>query len=218
MRFSARDFFENGKANNNEILRTFIHESLHIASMDVSGGNKISNSGLAQEHIYKLVDTNVQAVFFNKINEGVTELITDAIYTEYLARKGINPEADAEHFSNLQGVRFRDRYRTYLEERYYVTKFIQEVTKVSGLGESEVIHALTKEYFSNGNLLRSEMREAFVDHPEIIQMLETVKRNMNPEINEDEFESIDQQIITEKSQFALALFGRDVIGEYNEKI
>jgi hypothetical protein len=49
-------------------------------------------------------------------------------------------------------------------------------------------------------------------------MLETVKRNMNPEINEDEFESIDQQIITEKSQFALALFGRDVIGEYNEKI
>lgn len=209
----------NGEVDVPYLIKTSIHELLHVfaGSFSNPGTGEIFSTGVSHQ---KQVYGGNHASFFEKVNEGLTELISDAVFAEYLARKG-----EMVSLGNQKDVHLSDgdfdmpeRHMTYGEERVDLYKLIHEIGEASSFSIESIFQALVKEYFTRGYLLREEIVEAFKDFPQIQEALEKMKRNLSEGNTEDDQGHLYE--LAHRSELVLikALFGRDVIGQYNKKI
>lgn len=202
-----------------KLLKVSIHELLHIAAGRslATGTGEVFSTGIDQA---KQIHIGKEALYFRNINEGLTELIADAVYSEYLARKGeVSSSCSLEDVHLPEGeFALPGRYISYENERIAIYSLIDELEKVSGFSYDTICQTLVKEYFTNGYVLRDEMVEAFEGNPEIIQILERYKRNLIEDYGNDVHAYLHDTLQGSEVHFIKAIFGRDVIGVYNKKV
>lgn len=128
--------------DNNDIgLRTFtlsvlIHEELHA----LTDHNTYYNDNSFRRRVgFNLIsnDKSIPKETWEAFNEGLTELIRDQIFEEYLKRNKGNEKylllGDAEV------------YRSY---RFFVNEIIKKISELSGVNEDVVFESLVQAYFS----------------------------------------------------------------------
>lgn len=215
--FSAREFYTNNVVDIAELLHVYIHEALHVVSVDRNSyetdGSFTTGVSIATE---QMLQNEPVFYFYNKFNEALTELLADAVQTEYLTRKG-----EASHHKTLlidEKEFLIERPFAYQEERIVVQKIIKKIVEVSGFSNDQVVRAFVREYFTNGYLGRDEIVEAFKGYPEVYSKLKKLGNNFTFEVSKAELEKYEFDMISTEFDFVKALFGRDVIGQYNKKV
>ena len=82
-------------------------------------------------------------------NEGLTELIRDQIFEEYLRRN-----------KNADRYLLLGEAEAYISERFFVNEIIKKTAELSGVSEDVVFEAFVQAYFSNSSLLKKDIEEA----------------------------------------------------------
>ncbi|MFA5132061.1 MAG: hypothetical protein WC444_01890 [Candidatus Paceibacterota bacterium] len=220
--FYARSFYDKGSVDKGRLLSASIHESLHIASSKFfSLSHEMKLTGVTNLFSKKL--TNKEEIVgreFNDLNEGLTELITDAIYSEYLARKGEVTSPVFEEVDPESGMSFGliGSPMEYEEGRLFAYEFMEEFSRVSGLGLDETARSMVAEYFAGEGFHRDEIKELVSNDETLLEMLAVAKRNIPVGYNKESLDFVKNELSHQEKLFTWALFGRDEVGRYNEKI
>lgn len=220
IRYSASIYYsENGQVDTTLLIKDSIHELLHIfaGALQNFGTGELFSTGISHT---RQIKNGEEFNFFDSINEGLTEVMVDAVFSEYFARKG-----DLNSYDNQEDVYLEDgqfdipsRHMAYETERCDIYKLMNEIGEVSGFSNEIIAQALVREYLTNGYLLREEIVEAFKDFPKIITILRAHESNLSDGITDEELFFLHNQAHTVELSFIKALFGRDVIGKYNKKV
>lgn len=206
------------------LMRGMIHEILH-AQTELSVKDDVT--GESQEHIgiAYLNESNEgdsmdqNGLPFMLLNEGLTELITDAVFSEYLARSGTvkGYEVIRKWYHKELLI---DRGVTYINERMAIMALVSKISEYSGVPEDKVYQSLLSEYFTLGDLSRSELLDECKDAPEIKELLLQVKQNNSDIFSHYDNADIDPILdLWDKSCLAhvKAMVSRDYIGEVNKR-
>lgn len=211
--FSASFFFAHSKLQKNLLLKAVVHELVHVASFTgitagISTAEKVTIG--KQEKIIN---------YFELLDEALTEMISDAVYSEYLARSGeiMNDEFKKRDDNGME-YGLIDIPITYYNARIQLIALINELTQATSSSEELVIQSLVGTYFRNGKLDDVSIKEAFADNKEILEYIEQTKRNLVDGITEDDIEYLEEDLLKEESVFTCALFGRDEIGRRNQEV
>ena len=217
IRYSARDYYEKGKIDITSLVKSSIHELLHIVADKNETNEDLFSTGVSVNSESSFEEN---PLFFNKTNEGLTEFISDAVYSEYMARKGEMITTEKFTGEDKDGVRYNlaPRNASYIGERLDIYILMNELQKITELPLERICQRLVKEYITNGDLLREEIVTEFREYPEVINTLEKLKRNHVTKFSEEELDRFEEEIQTTELVFAKTLFGRDAVGEYNKKI
>jgi hypothetical protein len=227
--FFAKEFLNSeDKVDAQMLIDTVIHELLHLV---VWGHEHIKNekgvatiSGLMYQKFSVTEKSELHfQEYFRSLNEGLTELIKDAVYSEYQARKGT--AFDSPEFGMDVGlekgvvVNPLMRFVGYSSKRADVKVLINEIHKATGISEDDVFRSLVSEYFTNGNLTREELLKLFGEYEGLTSLLDRLSKDINArEYSQDEIEQDFKDTIFSEQGYIRALFGRDVVGSYNKKI
>lgn len=162
-----------------QILWTLIHEQLHAVSSDVSRREQV----VSEDHEIKTTDYQISGVryrsevcklstpvgptlkyevnLFKEPNEGLTELLTEKIFCEYVRRTGITTDLSADEVA-LQVI---DRYNSkeYSSYRKAVDFIIGLLTVLTKVPEDTARNALIRTYFRNGALIPDELYNELED-------------------------------------------------------
>lgn len=202
-----------GIPDTESLIYVSIHELLHVAtgSFGLSGDNY--KTGIEEQKNIK----GEQVTFFTLANEGLTELITSAIYSEYVARRkglgGVKQKIDL----NDTGKVLIEKDMSYIKERIAMMNLIKHISFLTGFTNEEVCRSFVSLYITKGSLLEEDLIDEFKEYPEVLETIEAFKRNLIAEISINEEQDYINKYIESLDLFAKALFGRDVIGEYNIK-
>lgn len=163
--------------------------------------------------------TNQEGSPFTLLNEGLTELIADAVFSEYFARSGSVREYE-EKKKWYQKESLIDRGAAYLDERVAVVLLVSKISEYSGVPEDKVYQSLLAEYLVAGDLCRSELLDECKDAPEVQELLLQLKQNDAAIFSKYNHTDIDPILdLWNKSclTHVKAMTGRDYVGETNKK-
>ncbi len=219
--FLAREIVNNdgtlGSLGDFFIIKLLIHEMLHsistVQTIDTTTGAAVELSGVSKNVGQR------EGGEFRVINEGLTEVIADAVFSEYLARTGeLSRYHENEGYSDRQ--KLVSRFAGYLRERYALMLFVHELSNETKVSEGEVYQALLTEYLATGDISRSEIIDECKSNEVVQKMLRQFRDNI---IDEQDLPGIDdlEKIISSFTIKELAhvhkLVGRDYIGETNKR-
>ena len=155
---------------------------------------------------------------FALLDEAMTEVIADSVYSEYLARSGTISQYEEKRKWYKQ-TNFIDRNAAYLPERMALMSFVDLIAKYSMIPEEKVYQSLVVEYFTSGDLSRLEILNEIKDEPSIIELLNKLKQN-DPLLFQElpEEKQVELLIFLDLKQLTplKAIVGRDYIGEVNQ--
>jgi hypothetical protein len=200
------------------LVKMLIHEIVHKRntgllevhclkfSMRISGIQKMSMN----------TDSGIKSIAsFSGLNEALTEIIADGIYSEYFARTG----KMAEYEAASSEPDFAKRHLGYVPERLALQNLADKIARDLGVTERKVYEALTVEYFKNGDLMRSELLNDGSLSGEVTEFLEKLERNdpsAFPDLSEDQELKISTFLHMKELSAVRAVVGRDYIGEVNK--
>lgn len=228
MSFSAEAVVgDHGGINSTKLLKNVIHELLHLVTRSYRQDSlSIVYTGV-RAHVLK---GSQEYSFFERLNEGLTEIIADAVFAEYVAREGsvsaVHRTSDFIIGEMKLAIPFR--YPSYVRERLGVFRLIEVLQSATSVNNSDFDHnydslcrALVREYFTNGYLLSDEMYEVFAESPGLLDILEKLRDDDSilgeHDLSEDSQIEYLSQLTFGESNFIKALFGRDVVGAYTAK-
>ena len=210
------------------LLRDIIHEMLHIKSSfaeeDIASENLKFTSGISPKQSRNKDETLIihddnKSDDFIIANEGLTELITDAIFSEYLARSGKLKELEQDNGSDIQAD-YIDRGALYFSGRLALVSLVSMIAEYTGVSEDKVYQAFVIEYLTGGDIMRAEIMDECKDSPEISAFLEKMKSNDLKDIvksySEKERNTLLDFMNKHKLVHIKAILGRDYIGETNK--
>ena len=161
----------------------------------------------------------VDDVAFSLLDEAMTEILADAVSSEYLARTGtIKDYEDSKNW--YQKPLHVSRHATYIPERMMLLSFVEKIAQYSGLSEDDVYRALAVEYFTGGNISRAEIVDELKDEPAIVNMIHDMKENQPgtfSDMSDDEQENIVAFLDLKQLHWVKAFFDRDYIGTTNQE-
>ena len=225
-KFSARSFFQNEEINTAHILHTAIHEAIHIASATYEGVSvgEYSETVRGFRRSVSLNQENEQdekyTSFFDAFNEGMTEMLADVVYAEYLARNGEVASPLYEKVDEESGLKYglADPPVTYENQRISVLALISDLASASGAEEEDIFRSLTAEYFTGGGLDRNDLLQYFRKGDDVYEWIEEFKRNHIRDYGEDGYDFVHNKLPSGVRSYVQALFGRDVVGRHNERV
>ncbi len=200
------------------LLKMLIHEIVHRRSTTSFRGlsPNILHKSTGIQKVSVNLDSNITSVAsFSVLNEALTEIIADGIYSEYFARTGKMAEYDAAS----SGSDFDNRYLGYIPERLVLQNLVDKIARDLGVTERKVYEAFIVEYFKNGDLMRSEILNDDSLSDEVKQFLEKLYRNdptLFPELRGHHESKVSTFLRTKELAAVRALIGRDYIGEVNK--
>ncbi len=210
------------------LIRDIVHEMLHIKSSfaeeDIASEKLKFTSGISPKPLSNndgtLMDhDDNKGDDFILVNEGLTELITDAIFSEYLARSGVLKEFEQNNGLDTQPD-YIDRGALYLSGRLALVSLVDMIAQHTGVSEDKVYQALVIEYLTGGDIMRAEIMDECKDSPEISAFLEKMKSNDLKDIvksySEEERNTLLDFMNKHKLVHIKAILGRDYIGETNK--
>lgn len=202
------------------LVKMLIHEIVHRRSTTAFRGSppNVLHKNTGIEKVSVNLDSNITSVAsFSALNEALTEIIADGVYSEYFARTG--KLAEYESANTDTELDFAKRYLGYVPERLALQNLIDKIARDLGVPERKVYQAFILEYFKNGDLMRSEILNDDSLSDEVKQFLEKVYRNdpnVFPDLPEDQELKISTFLHTKELAAVQALIGRDYIGEVNK--
>lgn len=227
--FFAKEFLNDEDKIDAQLLTdTIIHELLHLVTWGHEQNKNEKGVLMMSGVMYKEFSFNEQSElhigeYFRSLNEGLTELIKDAVYSEYQARKGIAfdyPEygmaiesKDGSVISPLM------RSVAYNAQRMDVQILVDEIYKATEIPLEDIWRSLVSEYFTNGNLTRAELLKLYGDHESLASLVVRLSEDLHARDYPQAVANYNfYNTIFIEQDFVKALFGRDVIGRYNKKI
>ncbi len=123
--------------NKEDLLHTVIHEFLHFIS------HKMESTGLMK------IEDDPNPDHFEGVNEGMTELLTDCVLSEYLRRTG-----DMKKHSTAELFTLSPRY---LFQRDIMLGIIEDFSEETGLDKNIIFKAMVEAYCNNRSLFSSEI-------------------------------------------------------------
>ncbi len=228
--FSARSFFENNELNRALLLHVTIHELCHLASLTVSFDSKTERTQLSG---VSSVTYNVQAlredtvegkdkeleVLFSGLNEGITEFVSDAVYSEYLARTGkVLETVYQKGFVTNEVHGLIETPVTYYDERIAAYELIEKISQESELPMETVTEGFVQAYLRNERLDSEDLLSFFDEDSKAVLFLNKLKGNDIAKHEHDKQRFLVDILPNTERIFVKALFGRDVVGTYNKNI
>ncbi len=211
----AREFVDDqGNLNENSesgLLKVSIHEIMHNKSHSADQYQQTKFSGIAP--MERVTDNGTP---FIHLNEALTEIIADAVHSEYLARTGIVSKFDKYESGYKQPVY---RHAVYLNERLALERLVLMLQEESGMDRERIYQALTVEYFKNGDLGRSEIIDT-IDSERLKEFLEKIETNDGEILRAfsgDEIQTYNGYLHWYQQQAITGIVGRDYIGAVNWK-
>lgn len=195
------------------LIKTAIHEIMHVKSFYTTPSGDMAFTGLASSTVYNPEDN----ASFLHLNEALTEVITDAVYSEYLARTGVATQNE-EVFENNNKIPLY-RYATYLNERLALQKLVEMISKNSELPVEKAYESLVVEYFKNGDLRRSEILSE-IDDQELKEFLEKIETNDSKilqSFSPTEIKIYVDYLHWSQAQAINSIVGRDYISSVNNQ-
>lgn len=158
------------KGDPSEILWTLIHEQLHAISavksrtmieFDDTGnlyGEINHKSGLRRvTATQQKSQVEITQNLYEAINEGITELIAEKIFREYLKRSGDGAESTFGDWQKATARRYVMReYRYYWQ---FAQLYIALIAAVTEVPEEVAEKAILRSYLRNGDILPPELVE-----------------------------------------------------------
>lgn len=200
------------------LVKMLIHEIVHIRTTKAFKG--LLPNTLDEHTGIEKKSMNTQSKItgvgsFSSLNEALTEIIADGIYSEYFARTGRMKEYEAAS----REIDFAKRQLGYVPERLVLQNLVDKIARDLNVSEREIYQALAVEYFKNGDLMRSEILSDPSLSNEVKQLLEQLHRDdpsSFPSLSEDQESKISTFLHKKELAAVKALVGRDYIGEVNK--
>jgi hypothetical protein len=189
--------FQLSKKDTYNTLNTLVHEYLHELStlpfnsvtykydtgkVETETNSQSGVSNLMRTYKHKsqgdtLSDSYIrsQQVISRKINEGITQILTDDICTEYLKRTGTKKDA-----INSTSI-FSEAYTV---EQVNVRIYIAFLSTLTGIDEDVIKNAVLRAYFRNGSIVPDEIKELL---PNDIRPAEFLSGSISRALEKDEF-------------------------------
>ncbi len=204
------------------LIKTLIHEAMHLMSTAVY--EKKSDTweawtGVTKQRSSEDTSEKLESLPYMRLNEALTEVVADAVYSEYLARTGsvTTFEEKSKWYKKESHI---DRNAGYISERMALATLVDMLAKHSGVDEGRVYQALAVEYLKNGDLMRSEMLEEYKETDDIRSFLDNLKQNKDetfPSFSDEKIEEISAFLSVKELTAIKALVSRDYIGEVNKR-
>lgn len=168
--------FISSSGGENAILNTIIHEYLHeisalfsttsmttlqngigvFSSDSVLGVSQILQEFRYDTHTGDVITQSVN-IFNQKINEGITQMMTDDLHLEYAKRVGEGIRGLQQNNDELMFV----SPDWYGPEQLNVRIYITLLSTLADVPEEVVKNALIRTYFRNGDVVPDEIKELF---------------------------------------------------------
>jgi hypothetical protein len=212
----ARAFVDNAgsldKHSRSDLVKTVIHEIMHTKSSNFDQYHQVEFSGVSLEDGQIKEEGNP----YIHLNEALTEVVADAVYSEYLARTGTAKEFDEERNGYTLPI---ERHAAYMSERLALEQLARRLAKESGMSLEQVYQAFAVEYFKNGDLGRGELLE-LIDSEEIKSLLGKIEVNdteILTSFSPAEIAEYDNYLHWYQQKAVTGLVGRDYISSVNRK-
>ncbi len=203
------------------LIKVIIHEIMHHMSFNVKRqeGKEDSKLHYGLHFENESSSSETEANPFVLLDEAMTEIIADSVYSEYFARSGTVSQYE-EKKKWYKQPHFIDRNATYISERMALMSFVDLTAKYSMIPEEKVYQALVLEYFTSGDLSRLEILNEIKDEPDIVEFLNKLKQN-DPLLFQElpEEKQLEVLVFLDMKQLTpvKAIFGRDYVGEVNQR-
>lgn len=199
-----------------DLLHALVHELIHGIGTSFSRFETtdtwIPRTGFIE--LFKLAGQD--KVYLDSLNEAFTEIIADAVVSEYLARSGTLKEYEEKQGKDKT---FFNRTISYLPERILLSSFVSALAEKLQVGEGVIYQGMATEYFSTGSIATPEMLEVFKEDEKLADVYEKLKHNDVSEyesLTEGQEVSILNTLDLGQLQHVTALVGRDYIGSVNK--